>query len=160
MKKIKILAATITLTMFFGCSDEGDNGNGILGPDDKVLVRMKINGQLWESRKDEGTASVTSGGQLYIGAEHENGSALLVTVNGVTAPGNFNLTTPSNVFQYNGFFNIGSTITGTSGVLNVNELKDLPSVKSARGTFSGTAINPLNDSTIVITEGEFWGRGF
>jgi hypothetical protein len=160
MKKIQILVGIVLTGFLFSCSKEDKNGNGILGPDDKVLVRMNINGQLWESRKNVGTASVTSGGQLYISAEHENGSALLVTVNGVTAPGNFSLTAPSNVFQYNGSFNIGSTVTGTSGNLNVDELKDMPSVKSARGTFSGTAKNPLNDSTIVITEGEFWGSGF
>ncbi len=159
MKKLKCILALLGTMSIFACSGD-DNNNGLLGPDDKVLVKMKINGQLWESRKDVGAASINSSGQLYIAANHTDGSALLVTVNGTTGTGNYDLGAPSNVFQYNGIFNIGSTISGTSGMINIAEVKDLPGANSARGTFYGTAKNPMNDSTIVITEGEFWGRGF
>jgi hypothetical protein len=84
----------------------------------------------------------------------------LITVNGITGTGNYDLAAPSNVFQYNGTFNINSTVSGTSGSINIAEIKEQPAADPARGTFFGTAKNPLNDSILVITEGEFWGRGF
>jgi hypothetical protein len=64
MKKIKLLSVILFCSPLLACSNDDDNNNGILGPDDKVLVKLKINGVAWESRKDEGSAAVNSGGQL------------------------------------------------------------------------------------------------
>lgn len=160
MKKTYPLIAAVFCASLVSCSKNDDNNNGVLGPDDKVLVKMKINGIAWESRKDNGGALVNSNGQLVIAAVHNDGSGILITVNGITGTGNYNLTAPNNALQFNGAFNINSNISGTSGNLTISEIKDEPNADPARGTFYGTAKNPLNDSVLVITEGEFWGEGF
>lgn len=151
---------------FYSCRPDKDEvdfePNGFLLEGEQVYVKYYANGELWESKKVNGTAGFTNS-TISINAENLSLGLIQIVISNANTSGTFTLPAEGSQFvstTSTRFMGINQNYPGTSLTLTITDAVLVNSTLYAlKGTFSGTAFDTIEDELVSITQGEFYGGG-
>lgn len=161
-----LLLLIVISSSFSSCRPEDEDDdiepNGFLLEGEEVYVKYLADGELWESKKVNGSAAFVNS-TISINAENTSFGLIQIVISNAGTSGTFTLPAEGSQFvstTSTRFMGINQNYPGTSLTLTITDAVLVNSTLYAlKGTFSGTAFDTIEDELVSITQGEFYGGG-
>jgi|GEM_PF-1827161 len=161
-----LLLLIVISSSFSSCRPEDEDDdiepNGFLLEGEEVYVKYLADGELWESKKVNGSAAFVNS-TISINAENTSFGLIQIVISNAGTSGTFTLPATGGQFVSTSntrFMGVNQNYPGSSLTLTVTDAVLVnTSVYSIKGTFSGTAFDTMADELVTITQGEFYGGG-